>query len=958
MKKLFFSCFILILIFFSTDSVSAASTSFAYSFENADEVYLWNGAICDESAAYSGDYGIVVQNPFGEVNDGKITNVLEYNSSVYLEAGKIYTLSGYAMNPDSMSSSNARCSVSMSEGSKNIIAHISGINGDWARFSVTFYSGESGNFNFSLYFENTSDELGVFVDDISFEEAEFTVSSVGLYGDEEIVIPSQGSVMANYSPYLLSSIGEKVFLLSKSMIHATVGNYDGVSFDQATLTLTVSDNARPDTDIEIHYALKNDQSTTPSTLRVTLTNNLLENSGAEDYWLGDFYQQTDGENTYICAETNDYSEIGYFAQLEYTNHVLLVENTMYVLHARVKSNSWYPNVNHENGAFEYENTIYFAINNAPNSEWQDVFVPFFPETSGLYNIDILLYSQDDCTFYIDDIRLCAEAPSPSHITLHAPGNIPVPDEITSYPANAYVRDQLGNILEYEECSVSLLNGNDSVFYDSESQTITVLPDAEVGEYTLYAVYEGERTLTSQINITISRDYIGDGYFEDKAVNEWWMASSPYGCTFEIIDNGDSKQAELMCDGEYFALLNNSYIHLMENGAYVFKGNFTASTNVTVTVFLDSLDGEVIPLIQFSVPENKSIDIPITPEIFRSETNTVGRLMFYCASDNGESFSLSADNLSLKKALIAVGSPTISGSLYVNGAAHAEFGFYNSITGDNDKSACVVNWYVSDKPNSDFVQLSESGFYIYFDTSFANKYVYFDVTPVCPLTGFSGDTLSCTPFKVTYESSESQEISPPKQEDFIPPSEEIENLPVASGEFTDIKEHWANESISFLAKKGIVNGKSDGIFEPDASITRGEIAKILCLAFSINMSSQESVFTDVPPDAWFAPYVNALYASNLIKGTSVSTFSPDKPITREELAVLVIRIYEKRKGSILFYDDYLFNDSYAISSWAKQAVSKAVSLKIILGDDKNCFLPAKSTTRGEACTLVHRLLKIK
>ena len=958
MKKIFFSCFILISMLFSFVSASSADINFACSFEEADEVYLWNGAICDESAAYSGDYGIVVQNPFGEVKDGKITNVLELRSTVYLEAGKIYTLSGYAMNPDSFGSSNARCSASMSEGSKNIIAYVSGINSEWARFSVTFYSGESGNFNLSLYFEKTSDELGVFVDDISFEETECTVSSVGLYGDEQIVIPALGSIKSSYSPYLMSSSGEKVFLLSKSILHATVGNYDGVSFDPSTLTLTVSDNARPDTDIEIHYALKNDQSTTPSTLKVTLTNNLLENSDAEDLWLGNFYQQTDNGNTYICAETNDYSEIGYFAQLEYTNHVLLVENTMYVLHARVKSNSWYPNVNYENGAFEYDNTIYFAVNNAPNNEWSDIFVPFFPETSGLYNIDILLYSQDDCTFSIDDIRLCAESPSPSQVTLHAPGNIPVPDEETSYPANAYVRDQLGNILEYEDCSVSLLNGNGSVFYDDEKQMITVLPDAETGVYTLCAVYEGEHTLTSQMNITVSRDYIGDGGFENKAVNEWWMASSPDGCDFEIVDNGESKIAQIECNGEYFALINNSYIHLMENGAYVFKGNFSASTDATVTVFLDSLDGEVVPLIQFSVPENKTIDIQITPEIFRSETNTVGRLMFYCSSDNGESFSLRADNLSLKKALIAVASPTISGSLYVNGAAHAEFGFYNSITGDNDASACVVNWYVSDNPNSDFVQLSENGFYIYFDTTFADKYVYYDVTPVCPITGFSGDTLSCTPFKVTYEFSENQEIAPPKQEEFIPTTEETVDPPVAISEFTDINGHWANESISFLAKKGIINGKSDGVFEPDSPLTRGEAAKILCLAFSVDMTSAENVFTDVPNDSWFAPYVNALYSNNLIKGTAHDTFSPSKAITREELTLLIVRIYEKRKGTILFYDNYLFNDSYAISSWAEQAVNKAVSLKIILGDDKNCFLPAKSTTRAEACTLVHRLLKLK
>ena len=961
MKKVLLSCFILISILFSFVSANAATSDFSCSFEDAGDVNLWNGAIVDSSAAYTGDYGIVVQNPFGEVRDGKITNVLELNSQIYLEAGKIYTLSGYAMNPDSLRSSSARCSASMSDGSKNIIVSVLGINSDWARFSVTFYSGESGNFNLSLYFEETSDELGVFVDDLVFEEVECTLSSIGLYGEEEILIPPSGSIKVTYNPYLLSSTDEKVFLLTKSMIHATARETDGIRFDSSNLSLTVSDNAKPNTFVDIHFALKNDQSTTPSTFSVFLTNNLIDNStfdnDAENYWLGEFYQQIEGDNNYIRTQTTDYSEIGYFAQLEYAQPVLLVENTMYVLHARVKSDSEFLNVNLENGAFEYDNTIYFAINNATGNEWHDIFVTFFPETSGIYNIDLLLYSQDDCTFYIDDIKLCAETLAPSQITIHAPGNIPVPDEATSFPATAYVRDQLGNILEDEYCSVSLLGSNDSVFYDSVSKTITVLPDADIGEYTLCAVYDGVVSLSSKINITVSRDYIGDGTFENKQVNEWWMASSPYGYSFNIVDNGESKQAHIMCDGEYFALINNSYIHLMENGAYVFKGNFSASTDATVTVFLDTLDGELIPLIQFPVSENTPIDTTITPEIFRSETNTVGRLMFYCSSDNGGGFLLRADNLSLKKALITVASPSVSGSLYVNGAAHAEFGFYNGITEDNDKSSCVVNWYVSDKPNSDFTLLGENGFYIYFDTTFANKYVYFDVTPVCPVTGFSGDTLSCTPFLVTYEQSENQEIAPPEQEDITPPTQDIQPPDVANCEFEDIDSHWAKESISYLMKKGVVNGKSEGVFEPDSSITRGEMAKILCLAFSVNMKNYENAFLDVPDDVWFAPYVNALYANGLVKGTSADTFSPYKEITREELAVLIMRIYEKKKGTIIFYDDYLFNDSYAVSSWAQQSVNKAVSLKLIMGDDKNCFLPAKSTTRAEACTLVYRLLKL-
>ena len=101
----------------------------------------------------------------------------------------------------------------------------------------------------------------------------------------------------------------------------------------------------------------------------------------------------------------------------------------------------------------------------------------------------------------------------------------------------------------------------------------------------------------------------------------------------------------------------------------------------------------------------------------SDNEIVGRIFLYIQSENAGPFISSIDNISLKKAIIKVANPHLSGELYVNGYAHAEFAFYNSIANTTSNESAVINWYVGDSQTGEFTQLDEGSRYIYFDTSF-------------------------------------------------------------------------------------------------------------------------------------------------------------------------------------------------------------------------------------------------
>ncbi len=958
MKKLIF-LLSLILTMLSGFAAYAEGEIFSFPFISEREALSWSGGYFDESNPFGEGQSIFLNNPFGEVKNDKATHVLDYSGKIQLEEGNVYTLSGYVLNPLSTFSPSIRTQASLEAGANTVIANISGSGDEWAPFSTTFYAGETGTYNLSLHFADGASDFGFFVDELTLAKTSCTLSSLKILGQSEILIPATESIKTYFKPVLITSDGLTVYPLLDKSIYSSATAHEGVIFNPYDLSLTVNSTATSGTQITISCTLRNFQNLAPATHIVKLTDNMLDSSdfeGGDILWKTSAKLETQKQegNSFLSLPTNDYGDFGYFSTLTYETPQLLLEGVLYVLHARVKSDSDtpLPAIYAKNSADLVDNTVFFNIKDISGSEWRDVFTAFVPEVSGIYNIAVNLCSTYDTTVFIDDIRLCSEAIAPQYITLHAPGNIAIPDVKTSYNVSALVRDQLGNIFDGQNVSITLENGTESVYFNPQTKLLTVLPDASAGKYTLFAQCTDAPSINARLDVTVSFDYVGDGSFEKTVPNEWWMVSSPYEADLYMRFDGYSRRALVNCYGNYFMLLNNSYVHLMENSAYVFNSNFSASEDCTVTVFIETLDGEMLPLVQFHIPKGHILDEKLTPELFLAEKECVGRLFLYIEADSADRFSLYADNISLKKAAVMAGNPHIAGSPYVNGSGEARFSFLNTVAQNTDTSACVIMWYVADNFQGPYTPVENSGTNIYFDTSFFNKYVYFEVIPVCPITGFSGDGVRSAPFLITYDYLENP-YSPSQGSIITIPKFET---PTASSYFEDTQNHWGRDYINILAHNDIINGKDQNRFSPDEGVTRAEFAKMLSCTFKIRPYTDFKIFNDVTKKDWFYEYVTALSLAGITSGTSSDMFSPHSYVTREQASAMLVRIYEKA-GKKALHGTHSFTDKESISMWAEEVVSKAVALGIIQGDPNGAFRGQDITTRAEAATLIIRLLEV-
>ncbi len=118
---------------------------------------------------------------------------------------------------------------------------------------------------------------------------------------------------------------------------------------------------------------------------------------------------------------------------------------------------------------------------------------------------------------------------------------------------------------------------------------------------------------------------------------------------------------------------------------------------------------------------------------------------------------------------------------------------------------------------------------------------------------------------------------------------IDTTNVPNPGFTDVtpgKSHY--HGIAALVDAGVLSGYGDGTFHPNAALTRGQMAKILVKAFQFKETgSAATPFTDVKSSEYLN-FINTLYELGITKGTSKSTFSPNTPVKRGQLASFVLR----------------------------------------------------------------------
>ncbi len=188
-------------------------------------------------------------------------------------------------------------------------------------------------------------------------------------------------------------------------------------------------------------------------------------------------------------------------------------------------------------------------------------------------------------------------------------------------------------------------------------------------------------------------------------------------------------------------------------------------------------------------------------------------------------------------------------------------------------------------------------------------------------------------------------------------------PVEKVAFNDIVGHWAQEEIEYMAAKGYVAGVGSSEFAPDAGITRAEFSAILArMAGLMDDAAAAARFSDVPAGAWYQGTVGAATTAGLVYGTSENSFMPGEPVTREQMAAMIVRFMSKNSADMAVGDTGAaellagFSDSADISPWACSPVALAVREGLMAGRESGMFVPRGSATRAEATVVLYRVMQ--
>lgn len=187
--------------------------------------------------------------------------------------------------------------------------------------------------------------------------------------------------------------------------------------------------------------------------------------------------------------------------------------------------------------------------------------------------------------------------------------------------------------------------------------------------------------------------------------------------------------------------------------------------------------------------------------------------------------------------------------------------------------------------------------------------------------------------------------------------EVYDLPA----FSDLTGHWAADSALACASLGLFQGDTAGNFQPDAQMTRAQLATILWRLMGEPEGDWDTtLYSDVDSGSWYADGVYWATQAGIAAGVNTpgpgeqARFDPDGVITREQLAVMLYRLFNEDEveptGALEG-----FADAGEVGSWAVAAMDWAVDAGLLTGKPGGLLDPQGEVTRAEAATLLQRQL---
>lgn len=156
------------------------------------------------------------------------------------------------------------------------------------------------------------------------------------------------------------------------------------------------------------------------------------------------------------------------------------------------------------------------------------------------------------------------------------------------------------------------------------------------------------------------------------------------------------------------------------------------------------------------------------------------------------------------------------------------------------------------------------------------------------------------------------------------------------------------SLNKDTRSPFISGYSDGTFRPQSNMTKAEAVSMLYKMCDISNISYESIFADVPSDAWYASEVNTFASAGIIDRTTY--FYPNNYITRAEMVELIYRLSgspEVTTSQVYFLD--------ISNTQSNNAIRYCASQGWISGYPDNTFRPYNYMSRDEVVTMMCRVL---
>ena len=177
-------------------------------------------------------------------------------------------------------------------------------------------------------------------------------------------------------------------------------------------------------------------------------------------------------------------------------------------------------------------------------------------------------------------------------------------------------------------------------------------------------------------------------------------------------------------------------------------------------------------------------------------------------------------------------------------------------------------------------------------------------------------------------------------------------------YEDVPEDsWFYEDVGYLTGQGVVNGMSESIFAPADPVTRAQFVKLVVSCSGADVSGYRTDFTDVPSGYWASPYIGWACEQGLVEGTGDGRFSPEDPVSREQMAAMIGRYIRKTGLSLCKTEpSQKYSDQDEISNYAMTSIEDLSEYAIMKGRENGTFDPRAHTSRAEASAVIARLMK--